>query len=131
MSANKWFFTVCALMIAALGALHITLAQEEESISRESAAILYNEGLFAAAADQWAAIAGHEPGAVDARINAAQAYLQADDLGRAMLWFRRAQMLDPRHSAVQLGLALVRALRVDILGDEPGMMPAVERLSEG
>lgn len=136
MNAHKRFITICALVIVAFAALHasgtsIVWAQPEQGGSREAASVLYNAGAFAAAADQWAEIAGHETGAVDARINAAQAYLQADDLGRAMLWFRRAQMLDPRHSAVQLGLALVRALRVDILGDEPGLMPAVERLSAG
>jgi tetratricopeptide (TPR) repeat protein len=125
MIARSLFAVCCLLMIAAFGAA----AQQDDRTAREAAAAFYNEGAFAAAADQWASVAGQEPGAVDARINAAQAYLQADDLGRAMLWFRRAQALDPRHSAVQLGLALVRALRVDILGDEPGIMPAVERLS--
>jgi tetratricopeptide (TPR) repeat protein len=125
MIVRSLFAVVCLLMIAAFGAS----AQPEEQTAREAAAELYDEGAFAAAADQWASVAEEEPDAVDARINAAQAYLQADDLGRAMLWFRRAQLLDPRHSAVQLGLALVRALRVDILGDEPGIIPAVERLS--
>lgn len=125
MSATRLFAVGCLLMIAAFGAF----AQQEAPTAREAAAALYNEGAFAAAADLWAIVADEEPGAVDARINAAQAYLQADDLGRAMLWFRRAQALDPRHSAVQLGLALVRALRVDIMGDKPGILPAVERLS--
>lgn len=125
MAARRLFAVGCLLMCAAFGAF----AQPEEQTTRESAAAFYAQGAFAAAADQWAMVADEEPAAVDARINAAQAYLQASDLGRAMLWFRRAQVLDPRHSAVQLGLALVRALRVDILGDEPGIMPAVERLS--
>lgn len=106
-----------------------TVGAQEGAAARETAAALYNDGSFAEAARQWAAVAAAEPDAVDARINAAQAYLQADDLGWAMLWFRRAQALDPRHSAVQLGLALVRALRVDILDDEPGFLPAIERLS--
>jgi tetratricopeptide (TPR) repeat protein len=125
MHVHRLIAAGCLLIIAAFGAS----AQHEEQRTREAAAALYNEGSFAAAADQWASVAAQEPGAVDARINAAQAYLQADDLGHAMLWFRRAQVLDPRHSAVQLGLALVRALRVDILGDKPGILPAVERLS--
>lgn len=96
---------------------------------REVAQARFEAGDFAAAALQWAVVAASETGAVDVRINAAQAFLQADDIGQAMLWYRRAQALDPRHSAVQLGLALVRALRVDILGDEPGVLPAIERLS--
>ena len=103
-------------------------AQESEPL-RETAAAIYNEGSLIEAAEQWAAVAALEPYAVDARINAAQAYLQADELGKAMLWFRRGQALDPRHSAVQLGLALVRALRVDILNDEVGFLSAIERIS--
>lgn len=96
---------------------------------RVMAAEAYDAGDFARAAQLWAAVAAVETRSIDARINAAQAYLQAKDLGRAMLYFRQAQALDPRHPAVQLGLALVRALRVDILVDEPGLLPAVERLT--
>jgi tetratricopeptide (TPR) repeat protein len=123
-----WLLAGCFGLLPDSSALFVS-AQQEAGVGRETAAALYNDGAFTEAAEQWAAVAAQEPNAVDARINAAQAYLQADDLGRAMLWFRRAQALDPRHSAVQLGLALVRALRIDILGDEPGVLPAVERLS--
>lgn len=112
----------------AIGCLCFETAAQAEN-QRENAEALYSGGSFIEAAMAWEAVAQSEPNAVDARINAAQAYLQADDLGRAMLWFRRAQGLDPRHSSVQLGLALVRALRVDILGDEPGFLAAVERLT--
>lgn len=134
MSANKLFAVGCMLLIVGMGAFYNIgalsgFAQQEVISPREAAARLYEEGAFIEAAEWWSIVAGQEPGAVDARINAAQSYLQADDLGRAMLWFRRAQTLDPRHPAVQLGLALVRALRVDILGDEPGFLTAVERLS--
>lgn len=115
---------ICVSLLLAACAGHMP-AQED----RSTAAQLYEEGAYRDAAERWASIAAAEPYAVDAPFNAAQAYLQADDLGRAMLYFRRAQALDPRHSAVQLGLALVRALRVDILGDDPGLLPAVERLT--
>lgn len=124
---RRWMSVASLLVLVTVG-IAMAAAQEAGS-AREIAASLYETGSFVEAANQWEAVARAEPGAIDARINAAQAYLQADDLGRAMLWFRRAQALDPRHSAVQLGLALVRALRVDILGDEPGLLPAVERLS--
>lgn len=122
-----WLLALGWMFIASGGAR--TLGAQEGTTPRTAAVALYEDGLFNDAAREWEAVAAAEPDAVDARINAAQAYLQADDLGRAMLWFRRAQALDPRHSAVQLGLALVRALRVDILGDEPGLLPAIERLS--
>lgn len=126
-TADWALLALVLLLVALINTLNIA-AQDGEP-SRKAAALHYAEGAFIEAAQQWAALAAREPQAVDVRINAAQAYLQADDLGHAMLWFRRAQVLDPRHSAVQLGLALVRALRVDILEDEPGIMAAVERLS--
>jgi tetratricopeptide (TPR) repeat protein len=125
--AGYWLF-VFGLLLTPMAVTVISAAQEPQG-AREIAAALYEDGLFLDAARQWEAVASAEPNAIDARINAAQAYLQADNLGWAMLWFRRAQALDPRHSAVQLGLALVRALRVDILDDEPGLLPAIERLS--
>lgn len=96
---------------------------------RAQAQAAFESGDFAYAAQLWGQVASVEPWAVDARTNAAQAYLQDDDLGKAMLYFKRAQALDPRHSSVQAGLALVRALRVDILADESGLLPAVERLT--
>ncbi len=102
---------------------------QENSDPRVLAVEAYDAGDYLLAAQLWAAAALAEPRSVDAPINAAQSYLQAKDLGLAMLYFRRAQALDPRHPAVQLGLALVRALRVDILDDEPGLLPAIERLT--
>ena len=126
--AADFLLSAISVLLMVTGSPFVVWAQEGAA-AREMAAALYEDGSFLDAAHQWEAVAEAEPHAVDARINAAQAYLQADDLGDAMLWFRRAQALDPRHSAVQLGLALVRALRVDILDDEPGFLPAIERLS--
>lgn len=126
--ADGYWRLLVGILLTPMAVTVISAAQEPQG-AREIAAALYEDGSYLDAAHQWEAIADAEPNAIDARINAAQAYLQADNLGWAMLWFRRAQALDPRHSAVQLGLALVRALRVDILDDEPGLLPAIERLS--
>jgi len=128
-------FVLCMIALASVvenrdGSLWSAEALAQSSADdRTEAQAAFESGDFTNAARLWGQVASVETWAVDARINAAQAYLQADDLGRAMLYFKRAQTLDPRHSSVQVGLALVRALRVDVLDDENGLLPAVERLT--
>lgn len=100
-----------------------------ETASREAAQAHYDARRFIEAAALWAEIASDEPHAIDAPINAAQSYLQIGELGQAMLYYRRAHELNPRHEAVQVGLALVRALRVDIQGDDNAVLSTLERLT--
>lgn len=63
--------------------------------------------------------------------NLGSAYFQAADLGRALLHFRRAQVLVPRDGDVNRGLALVRALRVDIQGDETALIDNLAAFTAG
>jgi hypothetical protein len=51
-------------------------------------------------------------------VRAGHAALAADDLGVALWQYERALMVAPRDTAAQLGAAVVRALRADILPDE-------------
>lgn len=64
-----------------------------------------------------------------AEIAAGHAALEADDLGVALLHYRRALTIAPREASAQLGAAVVRALRTDIQTEEPGFVPAVARFT--
>lgn len=64
-----------------------------------------------------------------AEIAAGHAALEADDLGVALLHYRRALTIAPREASAQLGAAVVRALRTDIQTEEPGLIPAVARFT--
>lgn len=116
----RWLVSVVALTLLA------SLAVGQSTAERAEAA--YEAGDFERAADLWVQAAGE-----DARqatfINAGQALLMNDDLGRAMLYFKRAQLDMPRASEVQLGLALVRSLRVDVVQEDQRILPALERVT--
>lgn len=64
-----------------------------------------------------------------AEVVAGHAALEADDLGAALLHYRRALTVAPREASAQLGAAVVRALRTDIQGEEPGFIPALARFT--
>lgn len=62
-------------------------------------------------------------------VAAGHAALEADDLGVALYHYKRALTVIPRDSAAQLGAAIVRALRTDILPEESGFGADVSRLT--
>jgi tetratricopeptide (TPR) repeat protein len=62
--------------------------------------------------------------------NLGNAYFETDDLGRALLNYRRAQQFIPRDFELSRNLALVRALRVDVQGDESSLIDATALVTE-
>lgn len=62
-------------------------------------------------------------------IEAGHAALEQDDLGLAMWHYQRALTVIPRDPAAQLGAAIVRALRTDILPEESGLWADLTRLT--
>ncbi len=64
-----------------------------------------------------------------AEVAAGHTALESDDLGMALLYYKRALTVIPRDSAAQLGAAVVRALRADILPEESGFAASVSRLT--
>jgi tetratricopeptide (TPR) repeat protein len=54
--------------------------------------------------------------------NLASAYFEADNLGLALVNALRAQRVLPRDAELARMLALIRALRVDVLGDETALI---------
>jgi tetratricopeptide (TPR) repeat protein len=106
------------LMVAlSLGVL-VSRAQQTAAEAAREAEAAYQRGEYARAIALYEQLlaAGLRDGAL--YYNLGCAYFEAGDLGRAMLNFRRASVLNPRSAEVNRALALARALRVDIQGDE-------------
>ncbi len=57
------------------------------------------------------------------------AYYQSGDMGRALFNFRRAQQFMPRDAALNDHIALIRALRVDIQGEETSILAGIAALT--
>lgn len=63
--------------------------------------------------------------------NLASAYFEADDLGLALVNALRAQRDMPRDPDLARTLALIRALRVDVLGDETALIDNIAGVTTG
>lgn len=64
-----------------------------------------------------------------AEVAAGHTALEADDLGVALWHYQRALTVIPRDPAAQLGAAIVRALRADILQEESGFLADITGLT--
>jgi tetratricopeptide (TPR) repeat protein len=100
-----------------------------DQIARAEAA--YQKGNYKEAVSQYSALvdSGYREGAL--YYDLASAYFQLNDLGYALLNFRRAQQFIPRDATVNEALALIRARRVDIEPDESGLLPDLSNLTTG
>lgn len=116
----RWLVSLAVLALVAWSAAGQSVA--------ERAAAAYEAGDYERAAALWV-LAAEEEGRPATYINAGQALLMADDLGRAMLYFKRAQLSMPRAPEVQLGIALVRSLRVDVYREDQRILPTLERMT--
>jgi tetratricopeptide (TPR) repeat protein len=69
----------------------------------------------------------------DSRVyyNLGHAYYQVGDTGQALLYYLRAQVLNPRDGDLSANIALVRTERVDIEGDETGILDGLAALTTG
>jgi tetratricopeptide (TPR) repeat protein len=112
-----------ALMILSVASLPASTAARAQELSglaelARAAAERYLDGDYAGAAALYEIViqAGVHDGPV--YYNLGSAYLQTGDLGRAMLYYRRAQSVTPRDPDVNAGLAALRLQRTDLLGDE-------------
>jgi hypothetical protein len=63
--------------------------------------------------------------------NLGNAYYETGQLGRALLNYRRAQMLTPRDTDLNTNTALVLSKRVDIQGDETAPIDSLAALTSG
>lgn len=70
---------------------------------------------------------------VDAGVyfNLGNAYFESTDLGHALLNYRRAQQYIPRDADLNRNLALTRALRVDVQGEDLSVIDNLATSTEG
>lgn len=82
----------------------------------------YSVGDYASAITLYEAVlnAGYRDAVV--YFNLGNAYFERDDLGRALVSYRIAQHGMPRDADLNRNIALVRALRVDVQGDETALI---------
>ena len=109
------------IIILILAVILLTIpdvAQDTWGGTAEQARLAYEQGDYSLAIDLYHSLI--EAGVHNAPLylNLGNAYYQTNQLADAMLNYRRAYELQPRDSQINENLALVRANRVDILGED-------------
>lgn len=96
----------------------VSTAQDDHAAWLRAAQTAYDSGDYAEAARLYQALV--DAGNIDAGLfyNLGSAYYQSEEIGWALLYFRRAQQLDPRDAATNRAIARIRAERVDFQGEE-------------
>lgn len=115
-------FLLVVLLAVFAGRVQAQVTAAEAVAAAEAA---YNAGDYAAAIEQYERLI--ENGITSAQIyyNLGSAYYESDDLGRALVNTLRAQRLAPRDNDINLNLVLIRALRVDVQGDDTAPLDVV------
>src|SRR5690554_5459005 len=124
----RFALPVFALMLSLAGPM---LAQQTLPDLAQQGYDLYLQGNVEAARNVFEALLAD--GVRDSAIyfNLGRAYFDLRDSGRALLNYRRAHDLTPRDPDVNEALAQVRSSRVDILGDETGLIDSLALLTAG
>lgn len=122
---------VTALVFALLSVIGPTVAQDDFSSAALQGDSLYQSGDYAGAVHEYERMitAGVHRG--DVYFNLGAAYFQMGDLGRALLSFRRAQALIPRDADLVRNVAMIRARRADLLGEETGLIDSLASATVG
>jgi tetratricopeptide (TPR) repeat protein len=81
---------------------------------------LYEEGRFPEAAAAYEALAAAGYASATLYFNLGNAFLKAGQLGEAIVYYERAQVLSPRAEDIRVNLAYARGLTVDVLPEEGG-----------
>jgi hypothetical protein len=108
--------------------LHVEGQIDLESLAGQ-AERFYQDGNAAGASHVYEAMI--EAGAHDSAIytNLGHAYFELQELGRALLNYRRAQLIQPRDNALSADLARIRSLRRDVQGDESAVVDSLAQLT--
>lgn len=129
----------CGLLLFALwvGALSLSLTVDAQTDqiahSLRLAESAYTAGDYATAAQFYEEAVTAAGDAVPPALyyNLANAYFEADDLSMALVNGLRAQREIPRDADLARTLALIRALRVDVLGDETALIDTLAAVTTG
>lgn len=112
------------MMVVSVRTIQPAQAQMTAAEAVSEAERAYNDGDYARAVALYETLLAFDLRSAEIYANLGSAYFQNTDLGRALVNFRRAQALRPRDADIGRGVALVRALRVDIQGDEVALIDA-------
>jgi tetratricopeptide (TPR) repeat protein len=117
-SISALFLVILAALII-YSALSTADASTSDTVSMDSANQLYENGEFRQAVEAYEQMA--DLGVQDSTLyyNLGNAYFKLEDFGRAILNYRRAQVLTPRDGDTRTNLDLARAQALDQL-DTPG-----------
>ena len=115
-------------MLAALWALAVFVAGDAYAQESSANGLMakanerYERGEYAEAAQQYEALV--DRGFSDAALyfNLGNAYLESEDLGRAILNYLRARELSPRDPDIRYNLELARSMTVDSIAGERGSL---------
>lgn len=118
----------CLILLLFLMA-SLIVADPQQTAQQADAA--YLAGDYATAIDLYESLVSEGFTNADIYHNLASAYFESDDLGRALLNFQRAQRFAPRDFDINKGIALARALRVDVLGDETALIDNIAGVTSG
>ena len=112
-----------------LSGVAVALAQESPVDVAQQAATLYGRGDHVAALGLYETLAAAGVRNSAVYFNMGQAYFVAQDSGRALLQYRRAQQIAPRDTELTLALARVRSSRQDIQGDDAALIDSLAALT--
>jgi len=111
--------------------LALSVAASAQSSVAERATTAYQSGDYETARSLYESLvsSGVQNGAV--YFNLGNTYYELGDLGHALLNYRRAHNLIPRDPDLGTNMALVRARRLDVQGDETGIVESLAVLTAG
>lgn len=124
--AARWLIVIALLVFSP-----IAFTQGNLTNTAAQANALYEQGDYVGAINLYESLIA--AGVHDSTIyfNLGNAYFQTQNLGKALLNYRRAQFLTPRDGDLNMNLARVRAERVDIQGDETMIFDSLASLTSG
>jgi tetratricopeptide (TPR) repeat protein len=134
--SRRWYLWLLGCLVLLTGLVHAQLENEtviDDALRLADSA--YDAGDYTAAAQFFeeaiVSFGFRDPVPPELYYNLASAYFEADNLGQALVNALRAQREMPRDPDLARTLALIRALRVDVLGDETALIDNIAAVTTG
>lgn len=121
-------FIPAILIFVVFGGVSMSQQTVEEVIS--DAHVAYDSGNYELAASLYEDLVNNGFANFEIYYNLGSAYYEQGRLGDALLNYRRAQMIRPRHSQLNTNIIRIRSERVDFQGDEVVLIDRLATLSE-
>ena len=115
------------IMVSAVGDTSAQITVDEAIQQAESA---YNAGDYRTAATLYQDLVNNQFVSFEIYYNLGSAYYELGLLGDALVNYRRAQLINPRHGQLNMMIVRIRSERVDFQGDEAALLDALATTSE-